>query len=109
MPTEKKSRRQYDAEFKASVVQMVLNGRSIADVSQSLGISAKLLRKWKSADDPPPTALDQGEIERWLRYVRHLEMEWDILKKALSMFIRSSGSRVSGWEAVAGSRRSRAG
>ena len=50
MPSEKKPRRKYDADFKASAVQMILNGRGIMDVSRVLGVSTNLLRKWKSAD-----------------------------------------------------------
>lgn len=90
MTTEKKPRRQYDAEFKSSAVQMVLSGRSISDVSRALGVNVNLLRKWKLAHEAPPTAPEQGEIERLLRYVRQLEQERDILKKALSIFSRAT-------------------
>ena len=87
---ENKPRRKYDADFKASAVQMILNGRGVMDVSRALGVSANLLRKWKSAEDLPVLPADQAEIERLLRYVRQLEMEREVLKKALSIFSRST-------------------
>lgn len=86
--TDKRPRRSYDDEFKASALQMVANGRSIAEVSRSLGINPNMLHKWRAAVNPPPTSVDQAELERLQRYVKQLEMERDILKKALSIFSR---------------------
>lgn len=88
--TDPKPRRQYDADFKASAVQMIVNGRSVTDVSRSLGVSAGLLHKWKSASEAVPVRADQTEMERLLRYVRQLEMERDVLEKALSIFSRTT-------------------
>jgi transposase len=90
LTTEKRPRRQYDAEFKASALQMIQNGRSVADVSRSLGVSEGVLHKWKSAVSPAPTSSDQAEIERLQRYVKQLEMEREVLKKALSIFSRTT-------------------
>ena len=87
--THKQPRRSYDDEFKASAVQMVANGRSIADVSRSLGINPNMLHKWRAAlISPSPTSTDQAELERLQRYVKQLEMEREVLKKALSIFSR---------------------
>ena len=87
--THKQPRRSYDDEFKASAVQMVANGRSIADVSRSLGINPNMLHKWRTAlSSPPPAPTDQAELERLQRYVKQLEMEREVLKKALSIFSR---------------------
>ena len=87
---EKRTRRQYDEEFRASAVQMLLNGRSVADVSRSLGVNENLLRKWKSRVPQKAVLLDEQEFERLQRYVKQLEMERDILKKALSIFSRTT-------------------
>ncbi len=87
---QKQIRRKYDADFKASAVQMLHNGRSIMDVSRALGINDNLLRKWKSAEEPVLLATDQAEVERLRRQVRQLETERDILKKALSIFSRTT-------------------
>ena len=88
---QKEHRRQYDEEFKRSAVQMVNGGRSVAEVSRSLGINPNLLRKWHAGMRASTGAVEEpGEIERLRRYVRQLEMERDILKKALSIFSRST-------------------
>ncbi len=86
---QKQTRRKYDAEFKASAVQMLHSGRSVMEVSEALGINANLLRKWKSAEEPVLVATDQAEVERLRRQVRQLETERDMLKKALSIFSRT--------------------
>ena len=49
VPLKKVQRRQYDADFKASAIRMIQQGRSVADVSRALGVHESLLHKWKSA------------------------------------------------------------
>src|SRR3954452_25191175 len=41
-------RRKYDASFKQEVLQMVLNGRPVSEVAQSLGIGENIIYRWKS-------------------------------------------------------------
>ena len=36
--TVKKGRRKYDADFKREVIKMIDSGRSVSDISQSLGL-----------------------------------------------------------------------
>ena len=69
---------------------MIAGGRSAADVARSLGIHEALLYKWKSAAGAlhAPSGTD-GEMEGMRRYIKQLEMERDILKKALSIFSRT--------------------
>ena len=43
-----KPRRRYDAEFRKNALQLVKDGRSIQDVSESLGIKSSLLYSWHS-------------------------------------------------------------
>lgn len=86
--SEKGVRRQYDAEFKASAVEMMTSGRSVGEVSRALGVNENVLRKWKSGASSAPAPSDQGELERLRKQVRQLEIERDILKKALSIFSR---------------------
>ncbi|MDB5119727.1 MAG: transposase family protein [Sphingobacteriales bacterium] len=95
--TEKK-RRKYDADFKREVLTMVSNGRSVLDISQSLGIGSNLIHKWKSRSNPAtasskaiaPTLenVSCAEHEKLKAKVRQLEQERDILKKALGIFSR---------------------
>src|SRR4051812_14081640 len=42
-------RRKYDTSFKQEVLQMVLNGRPVSEVAQSLGIGENILYRWKSS------------------------------------------------------------
>jgi transposase len=84
-------RRRYDAEFKASAVRMLQNGQSVPEVSRALGVGESLLHKWRSASKKQAfEGGDRTEIERLRRQVRQLETERDILKKALSIFSRST-------------------
>ena len=87
---DKPSRRKYDEEFKRSAVQMIAGGRSAADVARSLGVHEALLYKWKSAAGTSPISSEtEGEMEGMRRYIKQLEMEREILKKALSIFSRT--------------------
>jgi transposase len=66
-------------------------GRNISDVARSLGVNPNLLRKWKVAGSQSPSSgEDSGELESLRRYIRQLEMEREILKKALSIFSRTT-------------------
>ena len=83
-------RRQYDVEFKSSAVQMVLNGRSVVDVSRSLGINENLLRQWKAAHESQQPLSARTEVEELKRYIRQLELEREVVKKALPIFSRTT-------------------
>jgi len=88
---EKLKRRQYDADFKASTLRLISEGRSVSDVARSLGINENLIRKWKSAAGqtlPAQVTIDD-EKASMLRYIKQLEAEREILKKALSIFSRT--------------------
>lgn len=94
------SRRIYSPEFKRAAVQLVTEqGRSVAEAARSLGISEKLLRRWKAAltangaeafpgPGNPPAA--EAEIRRLLEENKRLRMERDILKKVTALFARES-------------------
>lgn len=88
-----KPRRQYDSDFKKSAIQLVLNGQSVPTVSQSLGIGESLLYKWRaevtqvdSNKDSQSPISQENEMLR--KQVKQLEIERDILKKALGIFSR---------------------
>lgn len=68
-------------------MKMIDNGQSVRSVAQSLGVGENLLHKWKSARGAGASGLEQEVME--LRAVnRQLELERDILKKALGIFSR---------------------
>jgi transposase len=97
--TDGVKRRKYDASFREEVVKMVLNGRPVGEVAQSLGIGENLVYRWKSRYGPDqPTALEKADHSAvvsqdqqfLLKRIRELETERDILKKALAIFSRQT-------------------
>ena len=84
------SRRQYDDDFKAEAVQMLLDGHSATSIASRLGLSGtSILYRWKSnvitASGPAATALE-SRVQDLERELRRVEQEREILKKALAIF-----------------------
>lgn len=90
-----KSRRKYDASFKQEVIKMLSNGRSVPDVAGSLGIGENIIYRWRkqaledsataALAEPASTVSFSQHLELQKR-VQELEMEREILKKALRIF-----------------------
>jgi len=90
-----KLRRQYDAEFKNDVLKMISGGRSVQDISHSLGINSNMIHKWKAKNEQMmiekrslPEIEPDADHEQLKARIRELEQERDILKKALGIFSR---------------------
>jgi transposase len=88
-----RARRTYTEEFRREAVQMLLDGHSVASVTERLGLSSpNLLYLWKkkTLDQAGPAAQTLGQRVHFLEAeLRRVERERDILKKALSIFSRS--------------------
>jgi transposase len=88
-----KKRRRYDAEFKKNILKMMADGRSVSSLSQSFGVSEGLLYRWKS-DSKKAKAEDargdKDEVKELRKRLKEVELERDILKKALSIFSRQT-------------------
>ena len=72
---------------------MVTGGRSVPDVARSLGISENLLYKWRTEQKAGYSAEEtsrDAELEQLRKQLRQVEMERDILKKALTIFGRTT-------------------
>ncbi len=94
----KKSRRQYDPEFKHNAVQLSEEpNRTVVSVARRLGIPESLLHKWRKAFKTKGTQAfpgngkealtsEQKRIRELEKHLRDAEMERDILKKALGIF-----------------------
>lgn len=89
-------RRKHAKEFKVEAVRLVLEqGRTVADVARSLGISKGLLATWRrdyqaQSQQAFPgqgkrTAHDE-EVWQLKKKLARAEQERDILKKALAYF-----------------------
>ena len=95
-----KSRRQHSREFKLEAVKQVLNGRTVLEVADNLGINRNMLTRWKT-DLIAEGALafpGQGrrnELEEENRRLRRelavARQERDILKKAAAYFANDKG------------------
>lgn len=89
--------RRFDREFKVGAVKMIVeDGRSVADVSKSLGVSLGSLYTWihqfkSDGGDAFPGSgklKPQDEEVRQLReQLRRVTMERDILKKTMGYFV----------------------
>lgn len=97
--TLKESRRKYDASFKQEVLNMIAGGRSVPKIALSLGIGENLIYRWRkqALDSSQPTAVTQpaaasqvplSEHLALQKRLRELEMEHEILKKAVAIFSR---------------------
>ena len=85
----KKKHRKYDAGFKQEAIKLVQAGRSVAEVSRSLGIGENLLYKWRNDAKTGVIAADtqqSNETDLLRKQVRQLEQARDILKKSLDYF-----------------------
>ena len=96
-----KNRRKYDASFKQEVVNMIASGRPVPEIARSLGIGENVIYRWRKqalgstqtvtgspADDSLPSQVSLSEHLALQRRLREVEMERDILKKALGIFSR---------------------
>ena len=83
----KESRRKYDEGFKENALRMIENGQTVRSVAASLGVGENLLHKWKTLRRSGSSDAEQEVIELRAKN-RQLELERDILKKALSIFSR---------------------
>ena len=85
--------RKYTPEFKADVLRLVANGESILGVAQKMGISDSIIHSWRAADKKTKggeksTSTLEEEVESLRRQLRQIELERDILKKAVAIFSR---------------------
>ena len=80
-------RAKYDEGFKNGALKLVENGQSVRSVADSLGISAEHLYRWRSERRLGASDADREVIELRAKN-RQLELERDILKKALSILSR---------------------
>ena len=89
-----KKRRVYSKEFKEQAVKLVItSGRTRKEIAEELGICYKTLSTWvrlyqdKSGKSVLAiTASEREELIKLRRDIKRVEMERDILKKAMSIF-----------------------
>ena len=95
-----KSRKQYDREFKVMAVELSKSHANIVLLARELDIRPELLYRWRREFmDAPQSSFpgnghvvrtaEQEEIHRLKKEVQELQIERDILKKAVGIFSRS--------------------
>lgn len=84
------SRRKYDAEFKADVLWVGFQrARPCPHASKALGVSENLIYRWKQQASGKQKAGGEADtLSAENEQLRQLEMEREILKKALRIFSR---------------------
>jgi transposase len=93
--------KRFDRDFKISAVKMITQeGHKASEVARSLGIHANQLYNWKKkfSDDGEKAFPGKGhltELAALRRKLRDVEMERDILKKAVGIFSKPT-ENVSG-------------
>lgn len=89
--------KKYEKEFKIQTVQMIREGKAVAQVARELGISDNTLYRWMSevkqdgAHAFPGTGQlkpDDKAMRDMQKRVRDLEEENEILKKAMHYFAK---------------------
>jgi transposase len=98
MPDTKgrRPRRQFDEEFKAQAVGLVLqDGKSIGAVARDLDLTESALRQWveraradRTGGRTGLTTAEREELARLRKENRELRTERDILKKAAAFFAK---------------------
>ncbi|HTA34903.1 MAG TPA: transposase [Solirubrobacteraceae bacterium] len=95
-----KTRPLYPPEFRREAVQLVLAGRSVKDLAESLGCSEQSLHNWvkqhqldrRERDDGLSSA-EREELRELRKRVKRVEQERDILKRAAVLFAAETETR----------------
>ncbi len=95
-----KTRPAYPEQFRREALELVCQGRLIADVAESLGVSPQTLRNWRRQGehdrgerDDGLTGVEREELRELRKRVRRLEQERDVLKRATALFARETETR----------------
>ena len=96
MVGENGKKKRFDKDFKIAAVKMVTeSGHKAAEVARSLDIHPNMLYSWKRkySDSGEKAFVGKGhltEIAALRRKLREVEMERDILKKAVGIFSKTT-------------------
>jgi transposase len=92
----RRPRRQFDEEFKAQAVRLVLeDGKSVGAVARDLDLTESALRQWvertradQTGGRTGLTTAEREELSQLRKENRELRTERDILKKAAAFFAK---------------------
>ncbi len=98
MEGERRRHKRFDKDFKISAVKMITqSGHKASEVARSLDIHPNMLYSWKRkyANEQEKAFPGKGhltELAALRRKLREVEMERDILKKAVGIFSKTTPS-----------------
>lgn len=98
----RRTRKSYDREYKLMVVNLCLSGRPAADIAEEMGLERSMVSRWIrehkryqensfQGNGNPVRTSEEEEIARLKAELRQMQIERDILKKAVSIFSKSDG------------------
>jgi transposase len=102
----KQSRKHYDKAFKIMAVELHRSDKSFIEVSKDLGIEVGMLQRWNReyesflntsfpGNGKKILSDEQREILALKKQLKDVEIERDILKKAVSIFSKSDSRSTS--------------
>ena len=97
-----RERRTFTREFKLNAVELSYSRKNIVELANELKIRPELLYRWRTefassqgasfpGNGNPRLTEEQKEIARLKKELANMQMERDILKKAVSIFSKSDG------------------
>jgi transposase len=99
-----KQRRIFDREFKLKTVELSYTRENIRELALELDIRPELIYRWRSefaafegasfpGNGNKKMTEEESEIARLKKELADIQMERDILKKAIGIFSKSDGKR----------------
>ena len=95
-----RTRPAFPEQFRREAVELLRQGRTPSELSQSLGVSAQTLRNWRRQDqldrderDDGLTSDERAELAALRRENQRLRQERDLLKRAAAFFATENGTR----------------
>jgi transposase len=95
-----RTRPAYPEQFRREAIELLRQGRTPAELADSLGVSAQTLRKWRRQDQldrheraDGVTTDERAELARLRRENTRLRQERDLLKRAAAFFATENGTR----------------
>ena len=86
----KKDYKQYDENFKKTIVDLYESGKTIADLSREYGVGHTNIRNWINKYQKITTSTGEitnnDEILKLKKELQQVQLENEILKKAVAIF-----------------------
>ena len=92
-------------------VELIESHKTVAEVAKELGVHKNILNQWRSrflkngqysfsGNGNKTLTPEEAEIELLKKELREVEIERDILKKAVGIFSKSDGKSSNSWRII---------